>query len=311
MTERIAALDVGTNTVLMLVVECDADRPPRRIADLARITRLGRGVDASQRLDPASAQNTLDAISEFVVQARSLGATKLLSAATAALRDAIDGPEFIQQVKARTGIDLEVISGDTEAQLAYLASINGLQLDRLKKILIADIGGGSTELIRAEPDAPLQAVSLPIGSVRLTERIVKSDPPHAREAADLRIAIDQALDDLHWDFQPDLMVGIAGTATTICAVALGMDRYDPDKVHGHRLPIDEVLRVLGLFGSVPLEERKQLPGVEAGRADVLFAGTAILERVMGHFNLHQVIISDQGVRWGLVWRELERRAASH
>ena len=137
-----------------------------------------------------------------------------------------------------------------------------------------------------------------------------SDPPHPREAADLRLAIDAALDALRWNFQPDVMVGIAGTVTTIAAVALGLAQYDPDRVHGYQLTEAEVLRTIGLFGGVALEDRKRLPGLEAGRADVIFAGAAILERVMAHFKIGHLTVSDQGVRWGLVWRELERSAAA-
>jgi exopolyphosphatase/guanosine-5'-triphosphate,3'-diphosphate pyrophosphatase len=302
---KLAALDVGTNTVLMLVVETTADGSLQKLAEMSRITRLGRGVDAKGELDPAAAVKTLDAIAEFADQARALGATKILTAATAALRDASDGANFIARVKARAGLDLDIISGKTEAQLAYLAAIKGLKLDLTSKLLIVDIGGGSTEFIRAQPGGEVEGVSLQMGSVRLTERIVHSDPPHAREAADLRITIDQALGSLRWNFTPDTMVGIAGTVTTVCAVALGLAQYDAARVHGYPLAHSDVLRVLGQLGSVSLEERKQLPGVQQGRADVIFAGAAILERVMAHFKLDRVIVSDQGVRWGLIWRELD------
>lgn len=303
---KLAALDVGTNTVLMLVVEVSAEAGIAKLADLSRITRLGRGVDSTGRLDPSSAQATLDAIISFVDRAYVLGAEKILTAATAALRDAADGPEFIARVKAAAGIDLAIISGETEAQLSWLASVKGLGLDAAAKLLIVDIGGGSTELIRAQPGGGIQAVSLQIGSVRLTERIVRSDPPHAREAADLRIAIDNALSTVRWNYQPEVMVGIAGTVTTIGAVALGLDHYESERVHGSRLSHEAVLQMLGRLGSVSLEERKRIPCMEPGRADVIFAGAAILERVMAHFHVKEIVVSDQGVRWGLVWRELEK-----
>jgi exopolyphosphatase/guanosine-5'-triphosphate,3'-diphosphate pyrophosphatase len=293
----------------MLVVEQMADGRLQTIADLARITRLGRGVDATGRLDPEAAAHTLDAIVEFTGKARTLGAEKILTAATAALRDVSNGQEFIAQVKARAGVDLNIISGDTEAELSYLATKKGLNLDPADKVLIVDIGGGSTELIRSEPGRKLDVVSLQIGSVRLTERLIRHDPPTVREAAELRIAVDDALQTLGWEFRPDVMVGIAGTVTTLCAVALGLKTYDSAIVHGHRLSQAEVLRVIALLGSVPLEERKKLPGIEPGRADVIFAGAAILERIMGHFGLTEVIVSDQGVRWGLIWSQLEARTS--
>ncbi len=307
---KIAALDVGTNTILMLIAEQNGDGSLRKLGDFARITRLGRGVDASGKLNPEAASRTLDTIAEFVAKARGLGAEKILTAATSALRDAQDGAAFIARVKERCGVDLDIISGETEAQLSYLSSIKGLKLDPAGKVLIVDIGGGSTELIRAQPGGSIDGVSLQMGSVRLTERFIHSDPPGTREAIELRLAIDQALGGLRWNFQPDVMVGIAGTVTTVCAVALDMAVYDPDRVHGYELSETQVLQAIGRLGSVGIEERKRLPGVEEGRADVIFAGAAILERIMAHFNIGRVIVSGQGVRWGLIWRELEKTPAN-
>lgn len=301
---RLAAFDVGTNTVLMLVAEPQADGSVRRVLDLQRITRLGQGVDSTHRLDPQAALRTLDTVAEFAEQARAVGADKILAVGTATLRDASDGDSFINRLRERTGIELEIVSGEAEAWLSYLAVTHGLKLDTSRRILIIDIGGGSTEFIRAEPGAKLQMVSLQIGSVRLTERVIHHDPPTAREAANLRIAIDEELQTLGWELKPDVMVGIAGTVTTACTVALELETYDPDRVHGYRLSRKEVERVLGLFGSLPLEERRKLKGLEPARADVIFAGTAILERVMSECEADYIMVSDQGVRWGLIWREL-------
>jgi exopolyphosphatase/guanosine-5'-triphosphate,3'-diphosphate pyrophosphatase len=177
-------------------------------------------------------------------------------------------------------------------------------------LLIVDIGGGSTELIRAESDRTLEVASLQLGSVRLTERFINHDPPLSSEAEILRGAVDQALRQLGWNYCPAKMVGIAGTVTTLCAIALGLDRYSAGPVHGYRLALGEILRLIELLGSMPLERRKQLPGMEPGRADVLFAGAVILERVMDYFRCGEVVVSDQGVRWGLMWREVERQTAS-
>ena len=310
---KIGALDVGTNTVLMLVAEAAAGGGPRRVIDLARVTRLGQGVDRNHRLDPQAAERSLDAIAEFAEQARAAGAEKIVAAGTATLRDAVDGPDFIRRVRERTGIDLEIVSGETEAWLSYLAVLKGLRLDPSQCVLIIDIGGGSTEFIGAgggpvefisAGSAKLKMTSLQIGSVRLTERIISHDPPTPREAADLRLAIDAELAQLGWKLDTDLLVGIAGTVTTVCAVALGMETYDPDRVHGHVLARSEVERVLRLFGSMPLAERRKLKGLDPARADVILAGTAILERVMCEAGVESVTVSDQGVRWGLVWREL-------
>jgi exopolyphosphatase / guanosine-5'-triphosphate,3'-diphosphate pyrophosphatase len=306
---KLAAFDVGTNTVLMLAVETDGHRRPRVLADLERITRLGRGVDRTGILDPAISALTLATITEFASRARRLGVERFVAAATSALRDARDGAAFIATVRERAGVDLHVISGHEEAALSHLAVMRGLPLDPNAKLLIVDIGGGSTELIRAEPGHELEMTSLQIGSVRLTERIVHSDPPSVAEAFDLRATIDAALAAFDCDFTPDAMVGIAGTVTTVCAVSHGLPADRLSATHGRVMPIAEVRRVRELFGSKPLAERRNLAGLAAGRADVIFAGAMILELVMGRFGVSGVIASDQGVRWGLVWRENGRQPA--
>jgi exopolyphosphatase/guanosine-5'-triphosphate,3'-diphosphate pyrophosphatase len=308
---KLATLDVGSNTVLMLVVEFGNDQKPRVMADLSRITRLGRGVDASGRLDPESTARTLEAIGEFANEARALGVEKIVGVATAALRDAADGKDFLARVRQVAGVELEIISGPTEAQLSYLSTRKGLHLSPADKLLIVDIGGGSTELIRAEPSRALEVVSLQLGSVRLTERIVHHDPPAPAEADNLRAMVVEALRHLGWIYQGATMVGIAGTVTTLCAIVLGLERYVPGAVHGYRLKEADISRLITLLGSMPLERRRQLRGMEPGRADVLFAGAMILEGVMSYFGCRDVIVSDQGVRWGLMWREVEKAEASH
>ena len=304
---KLATFDVGSNTVLMLAAEVDERRQPRILAELSRITRLGRGVDKNGRLDPDSSALTLATLKEFAATAAGFGVERIATAATAALRDAADGSEFITQVRGRTGIELQIIPGAEEAALSHLAVIRGLSLDPSLRLLIVDIGGGSTELIRAEPGTELKLVSLQIGSVRLTERCVHSDPPSDADTASLRATIEGALDSLGWRFRPARLVGIAGTLTTLCAVALGLHSYDSGLVHGHRLARTEVGRVIGLLRSLPLVERRKLPGLPEGRADVLFAGATILEHVMERFGADEVTVSDQGVRWGLLWREIDRR----
>lgn len=308
---KIGAFDVGTNTVLMLAAAIEGSAPPRALLECSRITRLGRGVDKSGRLDPDSAARTIAAIEEFAARGRALGVERFVAAGTASLRDAADGPEFIARVRERAGVDLEIITGLEEARLSHLAVTRGLAIDPSLAILILDIGGGSTELIRAEPGRPLEMMSLQIGSVRMTERYIRSDPPSPGDARELADAIDSALDSARWNFRPSKTIGIAGTVTTICAVALAMTEYDAAIVHGHVLARAEVERVTDLFGTRALAERRKLPGLLEGRADVIYAGAMILLRVMDRFGAGEVIVSDQGVRWGLIWREAERMRAAH
>ncbi len=303
---KLGSFDIGTNTVLMLAVEIDADHKPRTICDCSRITRLGRGVDRNARLDPASATATLAAIEEFAARGREHGVERFVAAGTASLRDAADGAEFIRRVRERVGIELEIISGIEEARLSYLAVTRGLALDKTASLLIVDIGGGSTELIRASAGQQLETTSLQIGSVRMTERFIHSDPPSAEDTRRLISAIDDALAETGWNYQPRKLVGIAGTVTTICAVALGMRHYDAAAVHGSVLARTKVSETMELFRSRTLAERRAIPGLLEDRADVIFAGTMILDRVMERFAADEVIVSDQGVRWGLVWREIDR-----
>lgn len=306
----VATLDVGSNTVLMLVAELSATGV-RPLADLLKITRLGRGVDRTGLLDPAAAAVTLDAIAEFTEKARALGAQKILTAATAALRDAHNGAEFITQVRQRTGVNLEIISGQTEAQLNFLAATHGLKIDPAQAMLIVDIGGGSTELIRCEGGADPAMVSLQIGSVRLTERFIRHDPPSSAEQAHTYDAVKAQLASCGWDnFRPTSLVGVAGTVTTVCAVALGLKTYDHSVVHGRQLSQAEVQETAQRFFSLNTAQRKELPGMLEGRADVIAAGAAILDSVAQYFHAANVIVSDQGVRWGLVYRELEALSAT-
>lgn len=305
---KLAALDIGTNSVLMLAVESRQDGSVRPILDLARITRLGRGVERNRTLDPEAARLTLDTIVEFAGAARAAGCPSVVAVATSVLRDAADGAAFIAHARERAGVEIEVVSGWTEAELSHLAVMRGLRLDPGARVLTVDIGGGSTELIASVPGHEFTLASLQLGAVRLTERVVHHDPPSAAEVNELRATIDGALASLKWSLQPDVLVGIAGTVTTLCAVALAMEVYDHSRVHGHVLLRDEVVNIVTRLRGLSLSERIKLKGLPKGRADIIFAGAMILERIMEHFRAASVTVSDQGVRWGLIWRELDRRA---
>jgi exopolyphosphatase / guanosine-5'-triphosphate,3'-diphosphate pyrophosphatase len=303
----VAALDVGSNTVLMLVAELSG-AGLRPLADWMKITRLGRGVDRTGMLDPGAALLTLDAIAEFVEKARALGAQKFLTAATAAMRDARNGPQFIERVRQRTGVNLDVISGQTEAQLNFLSAVHGLNIDPAQAMLIVDIGGGSTELIRCERGAPSAMVSLQIGSVRLTERFVRNDPLSAQERSQIYQTVTDQLGSLRWEnFRPVRVVGVAGTVTTVGAIAIDLRTYDHSSVHGLQLTDSQIAGTARRLFSLTVAQRKALPAMVEGRADVICAGAAILDAVTQFFHAQTVTVSDRGVRWGLVYRELESR----
>jgi exopolyphosphatase/guanosine-5'-triphosphate,3'-diphosphate pyrophosphatase len=303
----IAALDVGTNSVLMLVARAAMDGTVTPLADLAEVTRLGRGVERTGSLDLESSARTLATLERFIGVARDLGAERIVTAATSALRDARDGAAFIEKLQRSAGVTLQIISGELEAQLNYLAAARDPKTGAEHPLLIVDIGGGSTELIASQPGAPLRVASLQIGSVRLTERLIKHDPPSAQERKQVEEAIEREIAALGWqDFKPRRLVGVAGTVTTICALALGLAQYDSGRVHGAWLERAQVDAVTERLFSLTTAERRRLPTMLAGRADVICAGAVILSRTIARFDQAGVIVSDRGVRWGLLYRELSR-----
>ncbi len=303
MPERHAAIDVGTNTVLLLVAE-------RRGAALvpllerAEITRLGRGVDASGRLDPAAIQETVAVVSEYAAAARALGAAAPICVATSAARDASNGPEFFAAARRAAGLEPRVISGDEEARLVYLSAWR--DFGGAGPLAVLDVGGGSTEFIVGEGPAPRAHTSLQVGAVRLTERHVRNDPPAALELAAVRAAARQALRPLA-GLAPGAgarLVGVAGTVTTLAAVREALPVYDAERVHGAPLLRDEVEALVEQLARLTVAERAALPGMEPKRADVILAGAVVVAEAMELAGFDRLTVSDRGVRWGLLYDRL-------
>jgi exopolyphosphatase / guanosine-5'-triphosphate,3'-diphosphate pyrophosphatase len=297
---RYAAIDVGTNTVLLLV----AEQTPSGfipVAERGAITRLGKGVDANRRLAPEAMERTLDALGRFAAEARSLGARDVVVSATSAARDAENGTEFLAAAKARAGVEVEILSGDEEARLSYLAVATDFTAEAAERELVAiDIGGGSTEFIFGTGPKVRFHTSLNVGSVRLTERCIRSDPPSEDDLARLRAELDSALAPVPRPKPNALVVGVAGTVTTLYAVANGVAPYDAARVHKGWLSREELTRTRARLSAVPLEARRTLPGLQPERADVIIAGAVLLERALDHLGALGVRVSDRGLRWGLL-----------
>ncbi len=291
---RYAAIDVGTNTVLLLVAEPRAGRF-EPVLERMRITRLGKGVDATGRFDDAALLATVDAIVGFADEARAAGAVEFVCAATSAARDAANGAEFCRLVAERAGVVPEIISGALEARLSYEATLREVGAERA--LAIVDIGGGSTEITFEG-----FSQSFDIGSVRLTESHAPSDPPSAQELSAMRERIACELGALPTPPAMARLVGIAGTVTTIAAVVRQVAPYDPAKLHLSKLARDEIEGALALFTSLPLAERAKLIGMEPKRADVIIAGTLILLEVMERLGTSELVVSDRGLRWGLLYQ---------
>lgn len=295
--ERVATIDIGTNSVLLLVAEVDENGALVPIDERATITRLGEGVDKTRRLSDAAIARTLECLANYGDAIRAAGARRADAVGTSAMRDAGGGSELRARAKELLGFEPRVISGDAEARLTFSGALSGLGV--IGAASVFDIGGGSTEIIRGDATTRRidEAKSLDIGSVRLTERHVKSDPPTDAEIAAIERDIESALASAP-TVAGDL-VGVAGTVTTIAAIAKGIDPYDASKIHGAVLERSDIERVAALLESLKQDERVELPGLSPKRADVIIAGTRICLAIARRSSGGRVLVSDRGVRWGL------------
>lgn len=302
---RSAFFDIGTNTILCVIAEIRDTGRFRVLDDMAEITRLGRGVDKTRRISSESEERSLAVLKRYRCRCENLGVDEIVAVGTSALRDAENSGEVCARFKEELGFDIRVISGAEEAAYSFVAVQRGLSLaDR--QILVIDIGGGSTEFISGDQFGIVQAVSIDLGSVRLTERFLLSDPVQADEVTRMNAAIDQELPRLSEPgiIDPDptcgVLVGIAGTFTTLVAMEKHLAQYRHRDVHGSTLTLDAVRRQLERLKRRSVAERRQLAGLEPQRADVIFAGACLLERIMVRYQADRIIVSDQGVRYGLL-----------
>jgi exopolyphosphatase/guanosine-5'-triphosphate,3'-diphosphate pyrophosphatase len=313
MGRRVAAIDVGTNTVLLLVAE---ERPDgiAPLAERAEITRLGRGVDATGRLDPAAIAETARVLGAYAAEARALGAAAIACVATSAARDAANGADFFAAVREAAGLVPEIISGDEEARLVWRSAWRdfgaaGPGGPPPGTLAVLDVGGGSTEVCLGDGPAPRRRTSLQVGAVRLTERHVREDPLSAATRWSLRAAARAALAPLDEAGAPGAragarLVGVAGTVTTLAAVAQALPAYDAERVHGSSLRLDEVEALVERLAALPVAERARVPGMEPKRADVIVAGAVVVAEAMRRLGFDRLTVSDRGVRWGLVYDRL-------
>jgi exopolyphosphatase/guanosine-5'-triphosphate,3'-diphosphate pyrophosphatase len=302
---RVAAIDAGSNTTRLLV----ADVEEGSITHVERrliFTRLGEGIDATGRLNPRGIKATAAAIAEFVDRSRELGAERIRIAGTSAVREAANGEELLAAVKAATGLDLEVLSGEAEAALSFAGATQDLPAGRY---LVCDIGGGSTELAEGRKGATVDegtlmegAISLKLGVVRLTERHLAHDPPTPEELAALEVDIDrtlQAADEVLPHAASAGFVGVAGTVTSLAAIRLGPEHDDPERVHGSELTWGDVAGLYRRLAGMSLPQREALPALPPGRSDVIVAGCAILTRVMARWSFPAVRVSSKDILDGL------------
>lgn len=303
MRRPLAAIDLGTNTVRILVAKTD---PAAALAPLwadQTVTRLGEGLTERGTLAPAAAERTLAAVRRFRDRALALGAAEVLLVATAGVRQARDGREFLARLRAEPGVHPRVVSGEEEAALTLLGASWGLGAVAGTFALV-DIGGGSTEVLVAEGARVLTAVSLTLGVVHLVERFFVHDPVAPRELAACRAYVDARFRDEAWDQirprRPTTLVATAGTPTTLAVLDLGLQGYDPGRVQGHRLTAAAIARLTDRLAALPVAERARTPGLEPGRADVIVPGAIVLAAALAGLGLGTATVSDAGLREGIL-----------
>jgi exopolyphosphatase/guanosine-5'-triphosphate,3'-diphosphate pyrophosphatase len=300
---RVAAFDCGTNSLRLLIA--DLDRETGEMTELVRemrIVRLGQGVDRTGRISEESMARTFAALDEYHALVAEHGPTAIRFCATSAARDATNAQDFVTGVEDRLGVEPEVIDGDAEARASF-AGVTRVLGEVVGPVLVLDIGGGSTELILGDTSGEvLLAESLDIGSVRLTERHLHTDPPTADEVTTLCADVDVALDGSRVD--PSVartVVGVAGTVTTVAAGALGLPAYDRDRIHLARLGRDLVHATVDELVAMRIEERRALGYMHPGRADVIGAGALILDRILARTHVAELLVSESDILDGIAW----------
>jgi exopolyphosphatase/guanosine-5'-triphosphate,3'-diphosphate pyrophosphatase len=304
---RIAAVDLGTNSIRLLVARALPGEPELR--ELARdmvITRIGQGVDATGRIAPDALRRTLGVLERYVRRARALDAGRVRLSATSAVRDASNREELATAVERLTGEPMEVLTGEEEARHTFVGAVRGLT-GHPSPYLVLDIGGGSTEFVLGE-DEPDGAVSMQLGSVRLTERHVRSDPPEYEELAAVDAEVQSVLSQVEDRIpvhEAQTLIAVAGTATTVQGIALALPEYDPDRLHRTVLQRADAERVFRLLADMTTEERAAIPVMAPGREDVIPAGASILVGVMQRWGFFQAVVSETDILDGLAFRLVE------
>ena len=291
---RVAGIDCGTNSVRLLV--CDG---PAELRREMRIVRLGQDVDRTGRLAAEALDRTRSALVEYAGVIADLGVERVRFVATSATRDAANRDDFVAMVQTTLGVDPEVVTGLDEARLSYAGAVDTLP-GVTGRVLLIDLGGGSTELVLGPQ--PLQAYSMDVGSVRMTERHLHDDPPTDSQiqavVRDVTTALDEAAHHIQWR-DADHLVGVAGTVTTVAALALGLDRYRPDKIHGARIGMDALAAVTDRLLSLDHAARAAQGAIHPGRIDVIAAGALILRTVVERCGFRELVASEHDILDGI------------
>ena len=295
---RVAAVDLGTNSTRMLIADVEGDRLSEFVRRLT-ITRLGEGVDGRRRLLPLPITRVRNCLSDYRREIESHGVTRTLAIATSAVRDAENGEAFLGEIEWSYGFTTRLLDGSAEA--AMMARGVSAGRTALEDTLLVDIGGGSTELVVCSSGEVVSSASIDVGCVRVTERFLRSDPPTQPELAAAAAYVRALLPTV----EATSAIGVAGTVTTLAALDLGLDAYDPEQTHGHQIPRAVVIEHLARLAGMTLEERLQTPGIEPGRAPVIVAGLVVLCEIMNAYALSEIEVSERDILHGAAFAAAE------
>ncbi len=297
-----AAIDVGTNTLRLLVADAVSPDAYTILHEEQEVTRLGEGLTPGGLLLDEPRRRSVAVLNRFAQVARRFRAEQVAVIGTSAVREGHNREEFAAAITRETGLSLRVIDGQEEARLTLLGVHRGLRLGS-RRILLIDVGGGSTEFILAAGGTVESAVSTGLGVIKLTERYLPSDPPAPSELRALEQVVAARIERLRREL-PGLgeaaLIGTAGTPTTLAAIDLGLPTYNRQKVHGHVLGRSRVGNLFASLAGMPVRERRLIPGLEPGRADVIVAGGAILFATMDRLGFEEMRVSDDGLREGIL-----------
>jgi len=301
--ERVAAIDCGTNTIKLLVGSFVGDTLDVAARE-SRMVRLGQGVDETGLLAVEALERTFAAVEEYagLIRAHGVPPERIRFCATSATRGAGNGSDFTDGVRARLGVVPEVLTGDEEAGLAFAGAMRGLADEPAAPVLVVDVGGGSTEVVLGDRTGVLAARSMDVGSVRLHERHVRHDPPTAEELVAIGRDVDTHLDDCGVSLDRAVtVVGIAGTCTTLGAAVLDLPSYDRESIHGSVHDLGDVRATLDRVVAMTVEQRRALPYMHPGRADVIDAGFVIVERVLARTRVSSLTVCESDILEGIAW----------
>ncbi|MBR9974191.1 MAG: Ppx/GppA family phosphatase [Bacteroidetes bacterium] len=302
----IASIDIGTNTILMLIAELASGGGLRVISDQQVVARVGKGVDHSGSIAWDAFTRSETFLATFLEEARSAGVDVIRCTGTSALRDAKNGDDYLDYMHAKLGLEIEILSGDKEALWTYGGAISGF-IDRNASYAVLDIGGGSTEMTVGHGFHIDKRLSLDIGCVRLTEKFLQHTPPTDAEIATMMEVIDAAIPRYPaFDPAATTLVGVAGTVTTLAAVEQGLKVYEPERIAGYVLTRETIARRFEQFRTMSKEQLQQQLSIDPGRADIILVGVAILKRLTELRNIPQLVVSERGLRYGIAMREWER-----